>query len=60
VSISSFQIVQGAATFADRSVAPPVTLSVTDLDVRLRGLSNALNARSQVSIKGLVSGGRWK
>jgi hypothetical protein len=38
-------------------VAPPVTLSVTDLDVRLRGLSNALNARSQVSIKGLVSGG---
>ena len=57
VSITSFQIVRGAATFADRSVAPPVTLSVTDLDVRLRGLSNALNARSQVSIKGLVSGG---
>ncbi len=57
VSIASFQIVRGAATFADRSVAPPVTLSVADLDVRLRGLSNALNARSQVSIKGLVSGG---
>jgi len=57
VSIASFQIVRGTATFADRSVSPPVTLSVTDLDVRLRGLSNALNARSQVSIKALVSGG---
>ncbi|HET6983384.1 MAG TPA: DUF748 domain-containing protein, partial [Myxococcaceae bacterium] len=57
VSLASFQIVRGAATFADRSVTPPATLSVTDLDVRLRGLSNALNARSQVQIKGLVSGG---
>jgi flagellar motor protein MotB len=57
VSLASFQIVRGAATFTDRSVNPPVTLSVTDLDVRLRGLSNALNARSQVQIKGLVSGG---
>ena len=57
VSLTSFQIVRGSATFTDRSVNPPVTLSVTDLDVRLRGLSNALNARSQVQIKGLVSGG---
>jgi flagellar motor protein MotB len=57
VSLASFQIVRGAATFTDRSVTPPVTLSVTDLDVRLRGLSNALNARSQVQIKALVSGG---
>jgi hypothetical protein len=57
VSLAIFQIVRGAATFTDRSVNPPVTLSVTDLDVRLRGLSNALNARSQVQIKGLVSGG---
>src|SRR5262249_55946418 len=56
VSLASFQIVRGAATFTDRSVTPPVTLSMTDLDVRLRGLSNALNARSQVQIKGLVSG----
>ena len=57
VSIGSFQIVQGTALFVDRSVTPPVSLSMTDLDVRLRGLSNALNARSQVAIKGLVSGG---
>jgi Domain of Unknown Function (DUF748) len=57
VSLASFQIVRGAATFVDRSVSPPATLSVTDLDVRLRGLSNALNARSQVQIKGLVAGG---
>ncbi|HEY1908015.1 MAG TPA: DUF748 domain-containing protein, partial [Myxococcaceae bacterium] len=57
MSLAIFQIVRGAATFTDRSVNPPVTLSVTDLDVRLRGLSNALNARSQVQIKGLVSGG---
>jgi hypothetical protein len=57
VSIGSFQIVRGVASFADRSVNPPVAVSMTDLDVRIRGLSNALNARSQVSIKGLVGGG---
>ena len=57
MSIASFQIVRGGGTFVDRSVTPPVTLTMTDLDVRLRGLSNALNARSQVSIKALVSGG---
>jgi len=57
VSLASFQIVRGTATFVDRSVTPPATLAVTDLDVRLRGLSNALNARSQVQIKGLVAGG---
>ena len=57
VTIGNFQIVRGAATLADRSVAPPVALSMTDLDVRIRGLSNARNARSQVAIKALVSGG---
>ncbi len=57
VSIASFQIVRGTATLVDRSVSPPVTVSMTDLDVRLRGLSNALDARSQVAIKGLVAGG---
>jgi hypothetical protein len=57
MSIASFQIIRGTATFVDRSVKPPVTLAMTDLDVRLRGLSNALNARSQVSIKALASGG---
>ena len=57
VSIGSFQIVRGAGTFIDRSVTPPVTLSLTDLDVRLRGLSNALSSRAQVAIKALVAGG---
>jgi len=57
VSLASFQVVRGTATFVDRSVSPPVTLSVTDVDVRLRGLSNALNARSQVQVKALVAGG---
>ncbi|MGZ6060301.1 MAG: DUF748 domain-containing protein, partial [Myxococcaceae bacterium] len=57
VSVASFQIVRGSASFVDRSVAPPVTLAITDLDVRLRGLSNALNGRAQVAIKALVSGG---
>ncbi|HZX43201.1 MAG TPA: DUF748 domain-containing protein, partial [Myxococcaceae bacterium] len=57
VSLGSFQIVRGSATFVDRSVTPPATVSMTELDVRLRGLSNALNARSQVQIKGLVAGG---
>ena len=56
-SIGNFQIVRGAAALADRSVAPPVAMSLTDLDVRIRGLSNARNARSQVAIKALVSGG---
>ena len=57
VSIGNFQIVRGAANFADRSVAPPVAMAMTDLDVRIRSLSNALNARSQVAIKALVGGG---
>ena len=57
VSIASFQIVRGSGIFVDRSVAPPVTLAMTDLDVRLRGLSNSLNGRAQVAIKALVGGG---
>ena len=57
VSVGTFQIVRGLASFVDRSVSPPVTLSMTDLDVRLRGVSNAANGRAQVSIKALVSGG---
>jgi hypothetical protein len=57
MTIGNFQIVRGAATLADRSVTPPVAVSMADLDVRIRGLSNARNARSQVAIKALVSGG---
>ena len=57
MSIGSFQIVRGVGTFIDRSVSPPVTLSMTDLDLRLRGLSNALSSRAQVAIKALVAGG---
>jgi hypothetical protein len=55
-SLASFQIVRGAVTFDDRSVAPPVTLPVTDIDVRIRGLSNAVKNRSQLSIKALFAG----
>jgi hypothetical protein len=56
VSLASFQVVRGTVTFDDRSIAPPATLSMTDLDVRLRGLSNAVKNRSQVAIKGLFGG----
>jgi len=55
-SLASFQIVRGTVTIDDRSVAPPMTLPVTDVDVRLRGLSNSLKNRSQLSIKALFAG----
>jgi hypothetical protein len=55
-SLANFQIVRGTVTIEDRSVAPPMTLPVTDLDVRIRGLSNAVKNRSQLSIKALFAG----
>jgi len=59
-SVASFQIVRGAAEFTDRSVEPPVSLGVADLDVRVRGLSNAVSARSQVVVRGIVGGGPFE
>ncbi len=59
-SIQSFQIVRGALDFSDRSIEPPVSFGVADLDVRIRGLSNALNARSQVVVRALVGGGPFE
>jgi hypothetical protein len=59
-AIQSFQIVRGALDFSDRSIEPPVTFGVADLDVRVRGLSNALTARSQVVVRALVGGGPFE
>jgi hypothetical protein len=59
-SVASFQIARGAAEFTDRSVDPPASLGLADLDVRVRGLSNAVNARSQVVVRGLVGGGPFE
>jgi hypothetical protein len=40
VSIGTFQIVRGNGGLVDRSVQPPALFGVSDLDVRVRGLSN--------------------
>lgn len=59
-SIQSFQIVRGALDFSDRSLEPPVNFGIADLDVRIRGLSNSLAARSQVVVRALVGGGPFE
>jgi hypothetical protein len=59
-SVASFQVVRGAAEFTDRSLEPPVSLGVADLDVRVRGLSTAVNARAQVVVRGIVGGGPFE
>ena len=57
VAITSFQILRGSAGLVDRSVKPPALFDITDLDVRVRGLSNDLAARAQVEIQANVGGG---
>ncbi len=60
VSISTFQIVRGEVGLVDRSVQPVALFGVSDLEVRIRGLSNDLAARAQVDIQGTVGGGALK
>lgn len=59
-SIGSFQIVSGAAEFTDRSVQPPASIGIANLDLRVRGLSNARDARSQVVVRGIMGGGPFE
>jgi hypothetical protein len=56
VSIATVQVVRGRAGFVDRSVRPPAVLGLTDVNLRLRNLSNQVTARSSVSAHALVSG----
>jgi hypothetical protein len=60
VSIATFQIVRGEGGLVDRSVQPVALFAVSDLEVRIRGLSNDLAARAQVDIQGTVGGGPLK
>ena len=60
VAIATFQIVRGAGSLVDRSVQPVALFGVSDLEVRIRGLSNDLAARAQMDIQGTVGGGPLK
>jgi hypothetical protein len=55
-SIASFQIVRGSAGLVDRSVQPAVVFGVSDLDLRVRGLSNDPAARAHVEMEAKVGG----
>jgi hypothetical protein len=55
-SLGLFQIVRGRLAFVDRSIAPPVVLSLTDVEARVAGLSSDPRARSTVDVRALVEG----
>ncbi|HMK73352.1 MAG TPA: DUF748 domain-containing protein, partial [Myxococcaceae bacterium] len=56
VAVTSFQILRGSAGLVDRSVQPAALFDITDLDVRVRGLSNDVAARAQVEVQAKVGG----
>jgi hypothetical protein len=60
ISVATFQLVRGSCSFIDRSVQPPALFALSDLEVRIRGLSNDLSARAQVDIDSTFSGGPLK
>ncbi len=60
VSIATFQIVRGNVGLVDRSVQPVALFGVSDLDLRVRGLSNDVAARAQVDLQANVGGGPLK
>jgi hypothetical protein len=60
VSIATFQIVRGSVGLVDRSVQPVALFGISDLDLRVRGLSNDLAARAQVELQATVEGGPLK
>jgi hypothetical protein len=55
-SVALLQIDRGGVGVVDRSIAPPAVLSVSDLAVRVRGLSSDVAARAQVDVTAKVSG----
>jgi Domain of Unknown Function (DUF748) len=60
LAVATFQIVGGEGGLVDRSVQPVAIFGVSELEVRIRGLSNDLAARAQVDIQGIVGGGALK
>ncbi|HET9552131.1 MAG TPA: DUF748 domain-containing protein [Anaeromyxobacteraceae bacterium] len=56
-SLGLFQIVRGRFGFVDRSIAPPVLLSLTDVEAKVASLSSDPHVRSTVDVKALVEGG---
>jgi hypothetical protein len=60
VSIATFQIVRGNVGLVDRSVQPVALFGISDLDLRVRGLSNDVAARAQVELQATVGGGPLK
>ncbi len=60
VSIATFQIVRGNVGLVDRSVQPVALFGMSDLDLRVRGLSNDVAARAQVELQATVGGGPLK
>ncbi len=60
VSVATLQIVRGSVSLVDRSVQPVALFEVSDLDLRVRGLSNDVAARAQVELQATVGGGPFK
>ncbi len=55
-SLGLLQVSRGAVAVVDRSIAPPALLSLSDLEVKVRGLSSDVAARAQVDVTARVSG----
>lgn len=60
LSIATFQVLRGNVGLVDRSVQPVALFGMSDLDLRVRGLSNDLAARAQVELQASVGGGPLK
>jgi len=55
-SIGLFQIVRGQASFTDRSLAPPVVLTLDAIEAKVTGLSSDPRVRSKVDVRAAVDG----
>jgi len=55
-TIGLLQVVRGRFAFVDRSVKPPVLLSLTDIDARIADLSSNPRVRSTVDARAKVDG----
>jgi hypothetical protein len=55
-AIGLLQVVRGRVSFVDRSVKPPVLLSLTDVEARIANLSSDPRVRSTVDVRAKVDG----
>ncbi len=55
-AIGLFQVARGRVGFVDRSVTPPVLLSLTDVEARVANLSSDPRVRSTVDVRAKVNG----